>query len=100
MRASRLSQETYLGWQAITGAGAGVGLRTEYERCGKPDTSRGSFGTQVLLSVTFAPASVSTSCKPREAAPKIGDSRFCYFIQRTEAYQRCGENTGPQIVRG
>ena len=83
MRASRLSQKTYMGLQAITDTGAGVGLRTEYERCGKPDTSRGSFGTQVLLSATFAPASVPMSCKPREVAPKIGDSRFGYFIQRT-----------------
>ena len=43
MRASRLSQETYSGWQAITDTGAGVGLRTEYERCGKPGTFRQQF---------------------------------------------------------
>ena len=43
MRASRLSQETCPGLQAITDTGAGVGLRTEYERRGKPGTARQQF---------------------------------------------------------
>ena len=43
MRASRLSQETFLSWRAIEGTGVGDSLCVWCERCGKPGTARQQF---------------------------------------------------------
>ena len=43
MRASRLSQETFLSWRAIEGTGVGDSLCAGCERRGKPGTARQQF---------------------------------------------------------
>ena len=43
MSANHISQEVFPSWQDIEETGAGDGLATECERCGKPGTPRQQF---------------------------------------------------------
>ena len=43
MNVNAFSEEEFPGWQDIEETGAGAGLPTECERCGKPSTPRQQF---------------------------------------------------------